>query len=835
MLAMGLLSPYRVLDLTDERGLLAGKIMADLGADVIQVEPPGGSSARECGPFLRDGAEAGRSLYWEAYACNKRSITCDLDSEEGQHLLRRLCSSADFLFESEVPGVMARRGLSYEALSKLNPHLIYVTITPFGSVGPKSSYVDSEIVVWAAGAALYANRDGDRPPLRISVPQAYLHAAADAAGGALVAHFARLHSGLGQHVEVSAQESVGQATLSGILGAAVGDLSYERHAQGVRRKNVIDQSGSGSALRRSKWLVQDGYVEMHLTMGPSAGRFTNNLMAWMRETGVLDGGTEELDWIRLPDQLRAGDVPYSVVEHAYELVAAFLHPYAKRTLADIAMQRKLLLAPIYTTADLAESPHLAARNFWLDVRRSDGHTRRLPGAFARTNIDAFSFKRAAPRPGEHSQAIEQELNGSSIEDQRPHAGRKETRSLEQPLQELKVLDLSWVVAGPAIGRVLADYGAMVVHVESGTRIETARVVGPFHGGKLGAENSAIYGNVNAGKLGLALDLSSEEARFIVRDLVRWADVVIEAFSPGVMKRWGLDYESLCQIKPEVIMLSTSLMGGTGPYSTFAGFGNVGAAMSGFQNIVGWPDRPPWGPFGPYTDYVGPRFGLALLLAALDHRRRTGEGCNIDLSQAEAGIHFLAPQMLDYFEQGHITERMGNRDPQMSPHGVYPCRDREDGLAAWVAIAVRDDDDWRRLATVMGGEEMARDPHFATSADRLQEVETLDEVVSAWARTRTALEAEATLQAAGIPAHNVATSDDALADPQLRFLGHFIELEHPLHGKAIVEASRYHLSRTPARTIRSAPTIGRDKDYILREILHYDEARVTALESAGVLK
>ncbi len=406
---MAFLTPYRVLDLTDERGLLAGKIFADLGADVIQVEPVGGSHSRHMGPFRKDGPQNERSLYWEAYACNKRGITCDLDSKEGQELFRRLCASADFLFESEMPGVMGRRGLSYEALQEINPRLIYVTITPFGSTGPKASYADSEIILWAAGTALYANRDGDRPALRVSVPQAYLHASADAAGSALVAHFARLQRCLGQHVEISVQESVAQATLSGILGAAVGDLSYERGAQGIRRAKVIDQSGSGSALRRSKWVVQDGYVEMHLTMGPSAGRFTNSLMAWMHEAGALDGRAAQFDWIHLPAQLKAGDVSFEEVEHVYELVAAFLQPYTKRELTNIAIQRKLLLAPIYTTADLAKSPQLAAREFWLDVQGSDGRTRRMPGAFAHTSIDAFSFRRAAPRPGEHTQEVEQEL------------------------------------------------------------------------------------------------------------------------------------------------------------------------------------------------------------------------------------------------------------------------------------------------------------------------------------------------------------------------------------------------------------------------------------------
>lgn len=417
---MGFLSPYRVLDITNERGLLAGKIFADLGADVIQVEPIGGSSARHIGPFVAEESDAEHSLYWDAYACNKRGITCNLDSEEGKDLFRRLCASADFLFESEAPGVMTQRGLSYAALQDVNPRLIYTSITPFGSAGPKATYADSEIIIWGAGAALYANRDGDRPPLRISVPQAYLHAAADAAGGAMIAHFARLRSGLGQHVDVSAQASVGQATLSGILGAAVGDMTYEMNAQGPRRlearKRVIDQSGSGSATRRSKWQVQDGYIEMHLTMGPSVGRFTNTFMAWMREEGAIDDETANIDWTQIPNLLSSGQISFDEIDRIYALVATFLQPRTKNELMDVAIKRKLLLAPIYSIADLAESPHLAARELWLDVEGNDGRQRRLPGRFARTTADAFAFKRPAPHLGEHNRDVFAELLGLSEAD-----------------------------------------------------------------------------------------------------------------------------------------------------------------------------------------------------------------------------------------------------------------------------------------------------------------------------------------------------------------------------------------------------------------------------------
>lgn len=404
-----------------------------------------------------------------------------------------------------------------------------------------------------------------------------------------------------------------------------------------------------------------------------------------------------------------------------------------------------------------------------------------------------------------------------------------------PFKDLKVVDLTWVVAGPSIGRVLADYGATVVRVESARRIETARLVGPFHDGVPGPERSALYGNVNAGKLGLALDLSLEPARDVVRDLVRWADVIAEAFSPGVMHRWRLDYESLRGIKPDLIMLSTSLMGHSGPYAGYAGYGNSGAALSGFQNLVGWPDRPPIGPFGPYTDYVGPRYALVAVLAALEYRRRTGEGCYIDHSQAESGINFLAPAFIDYCVTGRIAERNGNADPQMAPHGVYPCISEDGRPDAWVAIAVRSEEEWARLAELIGGPTLTSDARFASAAERLARAGELDELVSAWTARRGAEEAESLLQDLGIPAHAVQTAGRLVDDRQLQHGGHFVQLPHPLHGDTVVETSRFRMSRTPAVTESCAPTLGRDTDFVLRDILGYGDERIATLGELGVLQ
>jgi crotonobetainyl-CoA:carnitine CoA-transferase CaiB-like acyl-CoA transferase len=402
--------------------------------------------------------------------------------------------------------------------------------------------------------------------------------------------------------------------------------------------------------------------------------------------------------------------------------------------------------------------------------------------------------------------------------------------MDQPMKGVKVLDLAWVVAGPLIGRSLADYGATVVRIDSSRRVETARLMGPFPNAVPDPQQCTLYENTNAGKLGLALDLRTAEAQAVVRDLAAWADIAVESFTPGQMAKWGLDYQALSKRNPGLIMVSTSLMGQSGPWSAFSGYGNHGAAIAGFQNIVGPPGGPPVGPFGPYTDFVAPRFALVAVLAALDHRRRTGQGAYLDVSQAEAGMQFLAPQIADASATGRVLQCEGNRDPAMAPHGVFRARDWD----SWVAIAVRDDAEWRALALLIGGEALASDPRFATLAGRKAQEDALETLLEDWTSARSALDIETALQSIDVPVHRAVATEDFRADEQLIAREHFVWLDHPLMGKAVVEASHYRMSRTPARYQRSAPTWGRDNDAVLREILGYDEARISELTRAGVL-
>lgn len=399
-----------------------------------------------------------------------------------------------------------------------------------------------------------------------------------------------------------------------------------------------------------------------------------------------------------------------------------------------------------------------------------------------------------------------------------------------PLQGLKVLDLAWVVAGPLVGRSLADFGATVIRVESSKRVDTARILGPFPKGEFDAQASASFECCNLGKLGLSLDLSREEAREIVRDLAAWADVVIESFLPGQMEKFGLDYERLSAINPSLIMLSSSLTGQSGPTARLPGFGNIGAALSGMKQVVGLEGELPIGPFGPFTDYVAPRFALLALLAAIDRQRRTGEGCHLDISQTETAIALMAPQLLDYQANGHIAAARGNRDARYSPNGVFPCA----GEDRWVALTARSDEEWQRMARLIGGASLASDSRFADSAARMANEDALEEIVAAWTGARTAEVAEAELQEIGVPAHRVADTNDIAADPQLAHRGSLVRIAHPIAGETVVDASRFNLSETPARYVRHAPRFGEDNERVLAEILDYPPERIAALKAGGSL-
>jgi len=392
-----MLSPYRVLDLSTERGVLCGQILGDLGADVIKIEPPGGSPARHLGPFYRDTPNPNGSLFWWAYNRNKRSITLDITRSDGQAILRRLVARAHFLIESDTPGTLAAYGLGYDDRAAVNPALIYVSITPFGQDGPKAHYADSDLIILAAGGPLVLTGDDDRPPVRVSVPQAYLHASAEAAAAALIAHHERQRSGRGQHVDVSAQQAVAQATQSGILATPLNADEFQRLSGGVR---------VGSLLVRLVWPAQDGYVGILYLFGAALGPFTRRLMEWIYEEGFCDQATRDKNWLEYTELLFTGQEPLAEYERLKLVVEAFTRTKTKAELFHAALARGLLIAPITTIAEVVDSPQLAARNYWQRLEHPElGQAFRYPGAFAQFSATPIAYRRRPPTIGEHNREI----------------------------------------------------------------------------------------------------------------------------------------------------------------------------------------------------------------------------------------------------------------------------------------------------------------------------------------------------------------------------------------------------------------------------------------------
>jgi crotonobetainyl-CoA:carnitine CoA-transferase CaiB-like acyl-CoA transferase len=805
-----MLSPYRVLDLTDEGAMICGQILGDLGADVILVEPPPGAKARQIGPFADDQREVNRSLNFWSLNRNKRGITIDLETGAGRENLHKLVMSADILVESFAAGHLGRLGLGYNALAKINPGLIMLSITPFGQHGPKAKWAATDLTVTAASGVLFMTGDEDRPPVYVSIPQAYLNAGAEAAVGALIALCARERDGLGQHIDVSAQTAMMMTTGFMVLAHGWNDHPPERVGGGMKL---------GHLRLRFVYPCKDGHVNITFLFGAVFGQPTRRLFEWIYEDGFCDKATRDKDWSAYGLHLMNGQEPLEELQRCTQCIERFTLSHTKAELFEEATRRKVLLVPISNVADMLRSEQLKAREFWTGLEHPElGRQITYPGPFAKFGQTPIHYRRRPPLLDEHTHEI---LGGLRPPTARPNGKSEDTSA--RALEGLNVLDFTWVYAGPASVRYLADYGATVIRIESVKKIDAVRTVGPYKDGHAGIERSAIYCNLHIGKYGLSLNLSASEAREIAMRLVKWADVVIENFSPKAMRAWGMDYESLQKIKPDLIMLSTCLNGQTGPGAMLAGYGTMGACMAGFGELTGWPDCAPAAPFGAYTDVTSPKFIAAALLAAVDHKRRTGQGQYIDLSQVEAPIQLLARAVLDYTVNGRVQTRMGNALREYAPTGVYPCA----GTDRWVALAAPTDEVWRALckASARGWSE---DPRFASAIARHENRATLDEAIGAWTAGFESGALEELLQRVRVPVHRVATSADTFADPQLEARGHIIYLDHPRLGPTPIETSRMRFSRTPATAAWSAPEIGQHNDHVLRELLGMTDEEITEL-------
>ncbi len=399
-----------------------------------------------------------------------------------------------------------------------------------------------------------------------------------------------------------------------------------------------------------------------------------------------------------------------------------------------------------------------------------------------------------------------------------------------PLEGIKVADFTWVWTGPTTTKVLSDFGATVLRIESKVRPDVWRIQPPFKDDVPGLNRGAIFNHQNTGKLSCSVNLGLEKGKEIAKRFVAWADIVADNFAGGAMDRMGLGYEVLRKIKPDIIMLSSSLLGQTGPWHNSPGYGDQLTAISGITQIAGWPDRIP-GEVGFYTDYIAPRFNALTILAALDYRRRTGKGLYLDVAQHQGSLLYVAPLLLDYGVNGRVAGRNGNRDEYASPHGNFRCR----GNDRWCAITIFTDEEWQAFKKVIGNPAWADEPRFATLKGRKANEDELERLVEAWTVNQVDWEVMEQMQAAGVPAAVCNDPQDQMEkDPQLRSRRFYQEREHPELGTYHPPRQPCVLSKTPCQ-IKRAPLYGEHNEYAFKEILGMTDDEIAELVIEGVIQ
>ena len=809
------LAGLRVLDWTDTAGQLAGRILADLGAEVLLVEPPGGDPARRAAPTLRGLAAlrglGDQSAAWAARNFGKRSVTIESASAEDARL-HELLAAADVLIENRSAGEHAAAAVDLEELRRRRRRLVICSISPFGRSGPRSADRGSDLTSLALSGNLFMTGEPDRAPVRCSMPVSHYHSAAEAAAAILMALYRRGRTGDGDLVDVSVQEVMAATNVS-------------HTAQAWRTENRGRRSGGsyrvGQTVQREIWQCADGHVTFALRGGAARAPGLIAITEVMREAGMAPPVLSERDW----SVYNHNRLTQAEVDDISAAFAAFFRSRTMQQLYDLACERRLMLAPANAERQVLDSRQLAARGFFAQL--PDGGAV-IPARFAAA--PSVAVRPHLPAPGETRgfAPVGRAAAAAAADTAAADTAAADTGGTGGIFAGLKVVEFGAGAAAPLATRYFADQGATVIKIESRRRPDFLRTLRDDGSGNL--DNSLFFACVNPNKLSAGLNMKDPRGVAIARRMMGWADVVVENFAPGVMAKWGLDHESVRDEFPSLVMASTCLWGQTGPERAYPGFGGQGAALAGFNHLTGWPDGDPIGPYGTITDSLSPRFAAAAISAALLHRDRTGAGSYIDISQVETGVYCLSEWLLAYQASGESFGRAGNSSPAAVPHGVFPAR----GDDRWIAIAIHSDADWRALRAAIDGPEWASAADLDTLSGRRELRRQIEERLAEWTAAHDAGELAAALQRAGIDAAPVADLQDVLNDPQLAHRGHFNHLRHPLLGEHVVEAIGARFASSPMQFHRPAPCLAADNEAVYCEILGLAREEFDELTAAGVL-
>ena len=786
----GALEGLRVLDLSDESGRFAGKLLAEAGAGVVRLSS-GVAGARMRGPA----GERGGVLNWW-FDGGTRFVPFDLETSEGRDQFLQLARRTDLLIETEQPGRLAVLGLDYPELQKHNASLVHVSLTPFGRAGPRAGWQVSDLVATALGGVLSVSGDPDQP-LNGWGRQAFnvggLYAAIAGLAGV---HLAR-RTGLGQHIDLSLHEAVISCTEQVLMGWFYQDRlpGVQREPRGVyQRQRSLHWAGAFEVMS-----CLDSEIMASLVPGAPA------LIRWMAEEG-FDGVIAEIAAGKADP---AGHIPERMEALRAFAATQLVHPFFLE-----GQRRHLAWGEVLTVAEVARNPQLQARGFFRSVQW-DGTEIQMPGPLFRT----LSTPPPAALPPQPRSALTLTLSQREREpDSAPLSPQFSV--LSPPLAGMRVLDFTWVLAGPFATRLLADLGADVIKVQTEERSQ-------------GTNNSEhpYQAMWNRGKRSIALNMKHPRAAAIFRRLAEQSDIIVENFSAGVLERWGIGYDAASEWNERLIYIGMSGPGRNGPWRDFVTYAPTIHALSGLTHLTGLPGQEDIGIGYSYNDHASGLAGALAALEALEARRRTGRGQFIDLSQYEAGVYMLGPAYVDYLNNGQEAQPAGNRDPfeDFVPNEVYRCRNDE-----WLAITARDDREWRLLGEAVGDASLTDDPQFATVEGRREQRPLIDARLGAWAVEQDAEQAMRRLQAAGVPAGKVQDARDLTErDEQLAARGWLAEVEHPILGCRPTDRFPARFERSPLDPYIAAPVEGQHTFEVYRDLLGWNDEQIAAAIGEGL--
>jgi crotonobetainyl-CoA:carnitine CoA-transferase CaiB-like acyl-CoA transferase len=773
-----------VIDMAEGKGEMCGRFLADLGADVIRVEPPGGAPSRALAPL-----HAGASLRFATHNAGKRGVVIDHTTSAGREQLLRLLDRADIWIESGRPGALSELGLAVDLVHARNPNLVVLSITDFGQTGPYRDWVATDSTLLAMGGVLSRSGLPGREPLMPPGDLALNVTAVQAAWAALVAYWNRLERGHGDHVDFSLYEATAQVVdpAMGVVGTA--------QVAGYEPTRDRPAPGPYPIFR-----CRDGHVRVVLL----APRQWHAMRAWLGEPEELQD--PELETIR--GRALASE----------RLHAVFDQHFRERSKHELTLEgqaRGVPIAPVLEPADVLAAEHYRIRGAIARTQLTPGIEADAPTGFAEIDGRRVRPARRAPRPGEHDDEVFTEparsLSGCSAD----------ARPIRRPFEGLRVLDFGVIVLGAEAARLFADHGAEVIKIESRAFPDGARI-SPVH-----------FAIGHRGSKSIGMNLRSPEGVDLVKRLVAQSDVVLANFKPGTLEKLGLGAQALREVNPGIVIASSSALGATGPWSSWMGYGPLVRCASGLTSLWRYRDDPD--SFSDSTtihpDHYAARVTAIAALAALIARRRSGRGAEIATSQAETILMQISTPLVEEALRPGAIEVTGNAGRHAAPWGVYPCA----GDDEWCVVTVRDDDDWRRLRDALGNPQWASDADLATATGRLARRTEIDEHLTRWTRALPPREVTATLQAAGVPAGFMQRPDEFEDDPQLKAREFMRMLEQPGLEPRAVDNAPFRSQRIPAPAEIPAPEAGEHTRAICTGLLGLTTDEVDRLIASGVLE